>query len=211
MDKLLSEINAQHSSQGLYTKSGGVSIVDASVIEAKQYWSNKDKNGESTQDPEAQWNVKVDSDGQRKSTYGFKAHVSVDEDGLIKSTDYIPGNVHDSNCFTSLLDGDESAAYAESAYASEKHAKWLKAHKVESRIIRRAYRNKPLTTKDKQFNRLHSGTHFTVERVFGVLKLRYDMAKARYMGLSRNRTRFELMCVAHNIKRGLSIRQYSCA
>ena len=36
MDKLLSEINAQLSSQGLYIKSGGASIVDASVVEAKQ-------------------------------------------------------------------------------------------------------------------------------------------------------------------------------
>ena len=51
MDKLLSEINAQLSSQGLYIKSGGVSIVDASVIEAKQCRPNKDKNGESTQAP----------------------------------------------------------------------------------------------------------------------------------------------------------------
>jgi hypothetical protein len=37
------------------------------------------------------------------------------------------------------------------------------------------------------------------------------MAKARYLGLDRNRTRFELMCVAHNLKRGLSIQQASCA
>ena len=33
------------------------------------------------------------------------------------------------------------------------------------------------------------------------------MGKARYLGLGRNRTRVELMCVAHNMKRGLSIRQ----
>jgi hypothetical protein len=33
------------------------------------------------------------------------------------------------------------------------------------------------------------------------------MGKARYLGLGRNRTGVELMCVAHNIKRGLSIRQ----
>jgi len=48
MDKLLGEINAQLSNQGLYIKSGGVSIVDASVIEAKQCRPNQDKNGEST-------------------------------------------------------------------------------------------------------------------------------------------------------------------
>ena len=130
---------------------------------------------------------------------------------MIKSTDYTAGNVHDSNCFTDLLDGDESAVYADSAYGSKDHDVWLKQNKIENRIIKRAYRNKPLTSQDKQFNRLHSGTRSTVERVFGVLKLHYGMAKARYMGLARNRTRFELMCVAHNIKRGLSIRQASCA
>jgi len=211
MDKLLNEINQQLSDQGAFIKSGGVSIVDASVIEAKQCRPNKDKDGQSTQDPEANWNVKAGSDGKRKSTYGYKAHMSVDEDGLIKATDFTAGNVHDSNCFTDLLDGDESAVYADSAYGSEGHDKWLKQNKIENRIIRRAYRNKPLTNQDKQFNRLHSGTRSTVERVFGVLNLHYGMAKARYMGLARNRTRFELMCVAHNIKRGLSIRQANCA
>jgi hypothetical protein len=50
-------------------------------------------------------------DGQRKSTYGFKAHTNVDEDGLIKSTDYTPGNVLDSNCFTPLLDGGLASMY----------------------------------------------------------------------------------------------------
>jgi hypothetical protein len=49
-----SEINSQLSSQELYIKSGGVSIVDASVIEANQCWPNKDTNGKSTQDPEMQ-------------------------------------------------------------------------------------------------------------------------------------------------------------
>ena len=36
-----------------------------------------------TQDLEAGWNVKAGSDGKRKSTYGYKAHMNVDEDGLI--------------------------------------------------------------------------------------------------------------------------------
>ena len=61
------------------------------------------------------------------------------------------------------------------------------------------------------FNQTHAGVRSTVERVFGVLKQHYAMGKARYLGLGRNRTRVELMCVAHNIKRGLSIRQGQCA
>ena len=211
MNKLLAEINEQLVEKGLYIKSGGVSIIDASVIEAKQSRPNKGKNKNPTQDPDAKWNVKTASDGKKKTTYGYKAHVNVDEDGFIKSTDYTAGNVHDSNCFTDLLDGQESSVYADSAYSSKKHEEWLAARKIDNRIIKRAYRNNPLGDKDKSFNRLHSGVRCTVERVFGVLKLHYAMAKARYLGLGRNRTRFEIMCVAHNIKRGLSVQQASCA
>ena len=209
MSQLLSEVNQQLCEQGLYIQSGEVSIVDASVIEAKQSRPNKRKDGSSTQDSEAGWNVKKGSDGKRKSTYGFKAHLNVDEDGLIKSTDYSSGSSHDSNHFTDLLGGEESAVYADSAYQSEKHDQWLSERGIDNRVTKRAYRNRPLSEEDKQFNRLHSGTRSTVERVFGVLKQHYGMAKARY--LARNRTRFELMCVAHNIKRGLSLQQGSCA
>lgn len=208
---LLSEINQQLSEQGLYIKSGEVSIVDASVIEAKQCRPNKGKDGNSTQDSEAGWNVKNGSDGKRKSTYGFKAHLNVDEDGLIKSTDYSSGSSHDSNHFTELLNGEESAVYADSAYRSEKHDQWLSERGVDNRLIKRAYRNRQLSEKDKQFNRLHSGVRSVVERVFGVLKQHYGLTKARYLGLARNRTRFELVCVAHNMKRGLSLQQESCA
>jgi IS5 family transposase len=203
MDNLLDEVNEQLVDQGLLIKSGGVSIVDASVSEVNQCRSNKDKDGNSTQDPGAGWNVKAGSDGKRKSTYGYKAHINVDEDGFIKATDYTAGNVHDSNYFTDMLNGDESSLYADSAYLSRAHNDWLSESEIENRIIKRAYRNRPLDKSDRQFNRSRSGVRCTVERVFGVLKQHYAMAKARYLG--RNRIRFELMCVAHNMKRGLSI------
>ena len=59
------------------------------------------------------------------------------------------------------------------------------------------------------FIQTHAGVRITVERVFGVLKLHNAIRKARYRGLGLNstRNRVELMCVADNIKRGLSIRQ----
>ncbi len=150
MDELLTEINTQLAEQSLYIQSGEVSIIDASVIEAKQCRPNKKKDGTSTQDPEADWNVKAGSDGKRKSTYGFKAHINVEEDGFIKATDYTAGNVHDSNCFTDLLSGNESAVYADSAYPSKTHHDWLEEHHIENRLIKRAYRNRPLTQEDKR-------------------------------------------------------------
>jgi IS5 family transposase len=173
MNNLLNEVNEQLADQGLLIKSGGVSIVDASVIEANQCRPNKDKDGNSTQDPGAGWNVKAGSDGKRKSTYGYKAHINVDEDGFIKATDYTAGNVHDSKCFTDMLSGDESSVYADSAYLSRAHNDWLCEREIENRIIKRAYRSRPLDKIDRQFNRLRYGVRCTIERVFGVLKQHY--------------------------------------
>jgi hypothetical protein len=43
-----------------------------------------EKNGNNTQDPEADYNVKIAADGKRKTTYGYKMHVNTDEDGFVK-------------------------------------------------------------------------------------------------------------------------------
>ena len=117
------------------------------------------------------------SDGKYKSTYGYKANINVDEEGLIKAIAYSAGNVHDSNHFTTLLEGNESAAYADSAYQSQAHTDWLSERGIENRLIKRAYRNHPLSQEDKVFNQTHAGFRSKVEHVFGVLKLQYAMGK----------------------------------
>lgn len=211
IDVLFDEINQQLTEKGILIKLGSVSIIDASVIEAKQCRPKKNKAGKETQDPDASWNVKTASNGKKTSTYGYKVHANVDEDGLVKKTTFSTGSTHDSKCFIELLEGDESSVYADSAYPSKEHNDYLEAHHIKNRMIRRAYRNRPLTKEDKQFNKMHSGVRSTVERVFGVLKQHYGMRKARYLGLERNQAWFKLMCIAHNIKRGLSIQQESCA
>jgi transposase, IS5 family len=85
---LLAEVNQQLSAKGLYIKTGEVSIVDATVIEAKQSRPRKSKDGENTQDSETDYSVKAAANGKKTSTYGYKAHVNVDEDGFIKAVDY---------------------------------------------------------------------------------------------------------------------------
>ncbi|MGY0398386.1 MAG: hypothetical protein ACWIPH_00275 [Ostreibacterium sp.] len=85
---LLEAINTQLSEKSLTLKLGSVSIIDASVIEAKQHRPSKGKKGQRTQDPDTGWNVKTGSDGKQKSTYGFKAPINVDEDGFIQKVDF---------------------------------------------------------------------------------------------------------------------------
>lgn len=206
---LLAEINQQLGDKGLLIRSGEVSIIDASVIQAKNNRPNKGKDGENTQDKEAAYNVKNGSDGKRQTTYGFKDHINVEEDGFIKHYDFTAGNLHDSQVFEVLLTGKEKEAYADSAYKSKKRDESLEDKRIGNRILERGYRNKPLTDQQKTSNRLVSGTRSIVERVFGVLKRHYAMGNARYLGIKRNKSRFGLMCVAHNIKRGMSIHR-SC-
>ena len=117
------------------------------------------------------------------------------------------GHVHDSQCLVSLLSGTEAAVYADSAYKSEKHDALLAARGSKNCILERAYRKTPLTDAQKQRNRQHSGVRRIVERVLGVLKLHDGMGQARYLGLVRNFTRLDLMCIAYNLKRGVVIQR----
>ena len=210
LDTLLQTINQQLSSKGLLIEQGQVSIIDASVIEAKQSRPNKDKHGQPTQDPEAAYNIKQGSDGKRKTTYGYKAHINVEEDGFVKSYQFTAGNIHDSQVFESLLDGGTRSVYADSAYKSKLHDAYLRQCGIQNKITHRAYRNRPLNRDQKRLNRIHSQVRSTVERVFGVLKLHYGMGKDRYLGLSRNQVRLGLMCLAYNLKRGVSIQRELC-
>ena len=207
--QFLNEIQQRLSEKGWYIKSGTISIVDASVIKAQRNRPNKDAAGNSTQDPEAGYSIKAGSDGKVKMTYGYKAHINVDEDGFIVASDFSVGNVHDSQCFSAVLSGDETAVYADSAYAyaSAATTQRLKCRGIKNGVLERAYRNKPLSKAQKANNKIKSRIRSTVERVFGVLKLHYGMAPARYLGKARNKMRFALMSVAYNIKRGVFLKR----
>ena len=204
---LLQEINAQLLGNNLIIKQGEVSIIDASVIQAKNNRPGKDKDGNSTQDPEGSYNVKTASDGKRKTTFGFKAHINTDEDGYIKTVKVTTGSLHDSNVFEELFTGTEKEVYADSAYKSRKHDRLLANKRIKNQVLERAYRGRPLTEEKKQNNLIRSQTRTVVERTFGVLKLHYDMAQARYTGLARNAARILMISMAHNLKRGLSFKR----
>jgi IS5 family transposase len=83
----------------------------------------------------------------------------------------------------------------------------LNDEKTDERIIKRAYRNKPLIKQDEDFKRLHAGVRCTVGCVFGVLKQNYTISKARYRGIDRTQTCVALMAFAYNLKRGSHIQR----
>jgi IS5 family transposase len=147
-EPLLNEVNEQLAEQGAIVKMGEVSIVDATVIEAHQCRKKPGVNKENTQDPEGGWSVKTGTKGRCESTYGFKAHTNVDEDGFVKKVKVTAGHVHDSQELESILTGTEEALYGDSAYSSQSIADILDEQLIANKTNRRGYRNKPLTSSD---------------------------------------------------------------
>ena len=113
--------------------------------------------------------------------------------------------------FKDLLTGAETAVYADSAYASVRHDDLLKQQNLKNGILKRAYRNRPLTKTEKQPNKPLSSIRSTVEWVFGILKLHYGMGRARHLGKARNHARLLLMRMAYKLKRGLAIQRSGMA
>ena len=211
LEPLLEQINTHLAQNSVIVAVGSINIIDATVIEAKQSRKHKGKDGNNTQDKEVAYNVKIAADGKKKTTYGFKMHTNTDEDGFIKKMTYTKGNVHDSQEFDKLLDIENNKdgvttcgeVYADSAYTNKKNDE--KIGKQNNKVLHRAYRNKPLTNKQKQQNKQRSSIRYIVERTFGLLKLHHGLAKARYLGLERNKTRVQLIAISHNLKTGMNI------
>jgi IS5 family transposase len=101
-------------------------------------------------------------------------HANTDEDGFVKKMTYTPGNVHDSKEFYKLLGINKhknkiktcGEVYADSAYANKKNDE--KLGKQNNKVLHRAYRNTPLTDRQKQENKQRSSIRYIVERTLAL-------------------------------------------
>lgn len=201
-EKLLGEVNRQLENKNIIMTEGRINIIDATPIEAAQSGDGKDKNGQPTKDAEAGWHVKKDSRGRNKSIYGYSVHTGVDEDGFVHRQTVTPGNVHDSQERDTLLLGDESALYADSAYASRETDEKLQRFGIDNQVQRKGHRGKPLSEADKERNKEIAVTRAGGERPFAHYKRAYGLARTRLMGLAKNLTFYGLAAVALNIQKG---------
>ena len=172
-------------------KLSGGTIVDATIIAAPSSTKNADKS----RDPE----MHSTSKGGHWH-FGMKAHIGADSaTGIVHSASVTAANVHDSQQLDKLLHGSETRLYGDSAYANQKDALAAKAPKAKDFTNKRAYRNKPLTERDKEINRTKSQTRAKVEHPFLTLKRIWGFAKVRYRGLAKNANRVFAMLALINI------------
>jgi IS5 family transposase len=220
LQALLDEINGQMEKQGKLVKKGvavDASIISSSARPRKQVDVETVCAGEEGEPPSAenQLSVRYSHDADAAWTkkgkeyhYGYKAHTSVDVDsGLVLAAQATPANHADTGKLEELVNASrlpaKSRVYADKGYTSAKNRKLLKANNCKDGIMNRAYRNKPLTDRERRRNKLISKKRFIVERVFGTLKQHYDMARASYLGTAKVQAELLLSSLAYNLKRAL--------
>ena len=171
----------------------GGTIVDATIIAAPSSTKNQDK----ARDPEMHQTFKA---GQWY--FGMKTHIGVDSaTGLIHSASVTAANEHDSQQLGNLLHGAETRLYGDSAYRGQQETLKAKSPKAKDFTNKRAYRNTPLSERDKQVNRTKSQTRAKVEHPFLTLKRIWGFAKVRYRGLAKNANRTFAMLALINIEK----------
>lgn len=219
---LLDEVNKQLAKQGKFVKKGvavDASIVASAarprkVVELEQVPQDREEDAASidetlrisvsySKDPDAAWLKKG-----KKCHYGYKVHTAVEvESGLVLTAHATPANYSDTGQLERLVQDsglpDNTRVYADKGYTSKANSAIVRKHKCKNGIMSRAYRNKPLTGREKGRNKLIGKKRYIVERVFGTLKKCYDMARASYIGTLKVQGELLLSCLAYNLKRGL--------
>ena len=179
--------------QGNGLKLCGGTIVDATIIAAPSSTKNQDQ----ARDPEMMQTKKGN-----QWHFGMKVHIGVDSaSGLVHSASVTSANVHDSQQLGTLLHGNETRVYGDSAYRGQKETIKEHAPRAKDFTNRRAYRNKPLSERDRETNTTKSRVRAFVEHPFLTLKRHWGFAKARYRGLAKNANRAFAMLALINISK----------
>lgn len=201
MDKLFAEFGKQLEANGLILKRG--TMVDATLVEAAGARPNAD--GEAT-DEDAAFARK---EGKPGSTYGYKAHVGVDQESeLIRKAVLTPANVNETTVADELICFDEEEVYGDKGYAKAERRQMLKEAGIKDSIMYKSWGGGPkLTDWQRQRNKQIASIRCRVETVFATFKKHMGYRRVRYIGLIKNQVQLLLLAFAYNLKRATALAQ----
>ena len=140
--------------------------------------------------------------GKAGSTFGYKAHVGVDEgSGIIRAVITTPANVNDTTPADGLIRGDERAVYADKAYDTHARRARLKAQGMKARLMRRPSQYHALTARQQRCNDLIARRRAAVETTFATWKRRMGFSAIRYIGLTKASAQVTFAAIAFNLRR----------
>lgn len=196
LERLFAELDRQLEAAGLMLKSG--TLLDATLIETSAARPSGDPKA--ARDGDAAF---AKRSGKPGSTYGYKAHVGVDQgSGLIRSVITTPANVNDTTPADALIRGDEKAVLADAADHTHAREQALKARGVKARLMRRPNKHHPkLPPRLQRLNRLIARRRAAVETTFATWKRRMALTAIRYLGLTKASAQITLVAMAFNLRR----------
>ena len=215
----------QHLAAAGYIARGG-QIIDATIVSVPKQRNTKGENEaikagktpegwakqpakHAQKDKDARWTKKND-----ESFYGYKNHVGVDKAyKLIRKWDATDAAVHDSQKLSDVLDlaNIGSGVWADSAYRSVEIEAHLKENGLQSRIHRRAARNRPLSERQKSANTTRSKVRARAEHVFGHQQNSMGGKIVRTIGMARARFKIGMMNLGYNIRRLVQLERLAAA
>lgn len=211
--ELFNKFDEYLSSHGFQARTG--QIVDASIVSAPKQHNTKKENElikegkeiedwseakKSHKDVDARWTKK-----NNKSYFGYKNHIVVDsKNKFIRNFDITDASVHDSQVFEEILlkhNNSVADVWADAAYISEKNLVFLKDKTYNEHIIRKGYRDNPLSDREKENNKLKSKVRARVEHIFGAQLKKAGNLILRTIGKTRAYVKIGLRNLAYNIDR----------
>jgi len=196
LEKLFAELDRQLELAGVVLKRG--TMLDATLIETSA--SSRPRKDQAPRDPDAGLTSRKGKPGM---TYGYKAHVGVDEgSGIIRSVLTTAANVNDTVPADHLVRGDEKAVWGDAAYHTHRREAALKSRGVKARLMRRPNKHRPdLPPRLKLYNRLIARRRAAVETTFATLKRRMGLTAIRYIGLTKASAQVLMAAMAFNMRR----------
>jgi transposase, IS5 family len=224
IDKLFARFG-QHLEAAGYIARGG-QIIDATIVSVPKQRNTKEENEaikagktpegweprpakNAQKDKDARWTKKND-----ESFYGYKNHVGVDKaHKLIRKWDVSNAAVHDSQKLDDVLDLSNTGkeVWADSAYRSSATEARLQEKGLQSRIYRRAARNRPLSERQASANTTRSRVRARVEHVFGHQQSSMGGKIVRTIGIARARFKIGMMNLGYNIRRLVQLERMAAA
>jgi len=224
IDRLFARFG-QHLEAAGYIARGG-QIIDATIVSVPKQRNTKEENeaikaGKTPEGWEKQpaKNAQKDTDARwtkrnNESFYGYKNHVGVDKAyKLIRKWDATDAAVHDSQKLDDVLDlsNTDKKVWADSAYRSVQIEAGLKEKGLQSRIHRRAARNRPLSERQKSANTTRSKVRARIEHVFGHQQSSMGGKIVRTIGIVRARFKIGMMNLGYNIRRLVQLERVAAA
>ena len=179
-------------------------IQEENIIKQEENKNKLVKKEKPGVDTEAKWIKKAG-----KLHYGYKQHTATNEEGLVLAIVTTSGNESDIKHLEDVLDKIDTENYksvkADKGYKSETNDKVVKIKKLKNHILHKATKNRKLTDREIEFNKLISKTRYKIERTFGTIKKQFGGTIARYVGLEKMHTQHLMQAIAYNLYRSPGI------